>query len=106
MYLKGAGFQGSPHRFRKIWANKIFNEIALQGLKKTKYTAEQAKALFLKAVEAVAAKLGQTEKNTSIRSYIDPVLMKRYWDAVGHKPPAVVQKVIDTMADQDPDNDD
>ena len=106
MYLKGTGFSGSPHRFRKIWANKLFNEVALAGLKKTKFSKEQAKALFDKAVAAVAAKLGQTENNTSIRSYIDPVLMKKFWDTVGFPPPAVVQRVIENMGMQDPDSDD
>lgn len=104
MYLKGTGFSGSPHRFRKIWANKIFNELAFKDAAK-KMTKEQAKAIFDKAVAAVAAKLGQTEMNTSIRSYIDPLLMKRFWDTVGFPAPAVVQRVIENMSDQNPDGD-
>ena len=70
-----------------------------------KMTKEQAKAIFDKAVAAVAAKLGQTEMNTSIRSYIDPLLMKRFWDTVGFPAPAVVQRVIENMSDQNPDGD-
>lgn len=105
MYLKGTGFSGSPHRFRKIWANKIFNELAFKDAAK-KMTKEQAKSIFDKAVAAVAAKLGQTEMNTSIRSYIDPLLMKRFWDTVGFPAPAVVQRVIENMGMQDPDSDD
>lgn len=100
-YLKEVGFPCSPHMFRKIWAAKIFNEEAFKG-KLTNLTEKQAKEKFLKAVEAVAKKLGQTEKNTSIKSYIDPTLMKKFWDKVGHKPPAAVQKAIDQMENQDP----
>ena len=105
MYLKGTGFRGSPHRFRKIWANKIFNELAFKDAKK-KMTKAQAKEIFDKAVSAVAAKLGQTESNTSIRSYIDPLLMKKFWDTVGFPAPAVVLRVIENMGLQDPDSDD
>lgn len=104
-YLKSTGFPCSPHMFRKIWAAKIFNELAFKGLK-SKMTEKQAKEKFLSVVEAVAKKLGQTEKNTSIKSYIDPLLMKKFWDTVGHKPPAPVQKAIDQMAFQDPNTED
>lgn len=104
-YLKSTGFPASPHRFRKLWANKIFNELAFKGIEGKKLTEKQAKEKFLAAVEVVAKKLGQTEKNTSIKSYIDPVLMKRFWDIVKHKVPAVVQKAIDAMELQDPDGD-
>lgn len=104
-YLKETGFPCSPHMFRKIWAAKIFNEVAFSGLK-SKMTEKQAKDKFLKAVEAVAKKLGQTEKNTSIKSYIDPLLMKKFWDTVGFIPPATVQKAIEQMDKQDPNAED
>lgn len=100
-YLKSTGFTASPHMFRKIWAAKIFNTEGLKKLPKAKIKSEkQAKELFNSAVQAVANKLGQTEKNTSIRSYIDPTLMKAFWDRAGYKMPKPVQRAYDRVASQ------
>ncbi|MDE7346744.1 MAG: hypothetical protein K2N48_08405 [Muribaculaceae bacterium] len=102
-YLKSTGFPASPHMFRKIWAAKIFNTEALKKIPEgRKVTPKEAKEIWNAAIEAVAKKLGQTEKGTSVRSYIDPSLMMAFWTRVGQKPPKTVQDVYDKMALQDP----
>lgn len=102
-YLKSTGFPASPHMFRKIWAAKIFNTEALKKIPANrKLTAKEAKDIWTAAIEAVAKKLGQTEKGTSVRSYIDPTLMMAFWTRVGHKPPKAVQDAYDKVALQDP----
>lgn len=104
-YLKSTGFPASPHMFRKIWAAKIFNEEGLKKIPNRKITEKEAKEIFNKAAEAVAKKLGQTEKNTSIKSYIDPLLMMTFWKRVGYKMPKNVQTAYDKIAEQNPNSD-
>lgn len=109
-YLKALGWDkdAGPHMFRKVWAASIFNDFAIKGLlelkKSGQLTEKLAKERFQKATEEVAKKLGQTEKNTSVKSYIDPELLKEYWKIAGYKIPAVAQKVIDAwVGDGDDD---